>query len=141
MSNIRVNQIITKDSVGVIISNDNFIGTDCFLISKDIAPTTYINRVEKLTHIHKVDYLKNIQKDIDFYPYSEKQGNFSIYTKLKDIINFKCKNCNVYLSAKYYNYFKKFNLEFRFLNDLTPIGLFKNNKFAGLIMPVRVIEQ
>jgi hypothetical protein len=71
LKNIRINQIIKKNSVGIIIDNNSefidFLGTNYFLLAEKIAPINYIKRVKDLNTLYQRDTMEKLGIEFRFH--------------------------------------------------------------------------
>jgi hypothetical protein len=140
--NVRINQIITKSDIGLItkIKDVDYIGTGYFFVRKDQAPQSFISAVNRLDDIRKLaptNFMAKISTNYDDYKISEKDVKYGTVKDGKVI--FETEIRKIGLNYKFYSYFKKqLKVEFRFSDSLIPVGMFKDKKFIGVLMPVKL---
>lgn len=120
------------------IHGKTYIGTEFFFLREDLATTGYVSRHKKLINRRefKEDTFKG-QSDIDSYKCSERE-KFHFLDLKHSIIVLETDIGDVGINYNYYSYFKRRNLDFKFNSTIAPIGLFKDNGFAGVVLPVRL---
>lgn len=136
---VTVSKLINENTITTYIGNEKYLGTKNFILREDICKADYKRRIEKF-------FLREVSKDTfkDFkennYPYQEKELIIPEiiegikYVTLKDSENI------IHIQDIYYKYFKQLGLEFRFIHTVAPIGLFKDNQWVGVVMPIRVTK-
>lgn len=136
---VTVSKLINENTITTYIGNEKYLGTKNFILREDICKSDYKRRIEKF-------FLREVSKDTfkDFkennYPYQEKELIIPEiiegikYVTLKDSENI------IHIQDIYYKYFKQLGLEFRFIHTVAPIGLFKDNQWVGVVMPIRVTK-
>lgn len=133
---VSVTKLFDKYGFTTYIGDDNYMGCAHFFLREDLCKADFKRRVKKLyvrevakdtfKHFIKLDY-KFSEKDL------EEGENYYI---IKD-------DDNITIIQKiYYNYFKQEGFEFRFSDDEKgPIGLFKNNEWVGVVLPMVIKEK
>lgn len=132
---VTVAKIMPKDTIITYIGEDKYLGTGYFLLREDLCKADYRKRVEKLL-------FREIEKDtfkflkIADYSLREKE-TFDYDDK---VIVLKDDEFTTYLNKNYYQYFKQQNLEFRFSPGISPVGLFKNGEWVGVVIPIKIYQ-
>lgn len=135
---VNISKIINNNSVVMKtkINNNTFIGTDCLFIKEDIASKSFKNRIYKRNDIKKVND-DTFNYMINDYNFTEKDiNNFDILEDDTFLIIYINETYKIGVNYNYYSYFKKFGIQLKFKDKISPIGLFKNNSFVGIILPV-----
>lgn len=131
-------QVIKSQYIGAsaVIKGRKYIGTQYFFISEDLAPKGYMNRISNLKEIKELqgnnfEYLT----DFDYYNFSEEEIEAELNMKW---VEFKTNKGIIGMNYTYYSYFKKLGFELRFRGCVEPIGMFKDDEFVGIVLPVRI---
>lgn len=135
---ITVAKIISKEDRGIktIIDDDTYYGTGTFLLKSSMCRSDFKKRVEsQLFREVAADTFKSNKEDI--YEFKEKEliNDGSNYITLKDEGNY------VHINTNYYKYFKELGVEFRFNTKVSPVGMFKNNEWVGIVLPIKVVRK
>lgn len=136
---VTVAKLINEETITTYIGDDKYLGTKNFLLREDVCSTDYKRRVEKF-------FLREVTKDTfkDFkdndYPNEEKELIIPELIEGIKYVTLKDGESIVHVQELYYKYFKQIGLEFRFINKVAPIGMFKENEWVGVVMPIRVTE-
>ena len=133
---VSVTKLFDKDGFSTYIGDDNYMGCAHFFLREDLCKADFKRRVKKL-------YVREVAKDTfkDFtkldYKFSEKDlEERENYYIIKDGENITI------IQKIYYKYFKQEGYEFRFSDDEKgPIGLFKNNEWVGVVLPMVIKEK
>ena len=132
---VTVAKIITKDAITTYIGEDKYLGTGHFLLREDLCKADYKKRIKKLFFREvATDTFKSIK--MEDYSLKEKEA----FDYKEKIICLKDEEFKIYLDKNYYKYFKQQGLEFKFSSNLSYIGLFKNDEWVGVVMPIKVFD-
>ncbi|MFL0245498.1 hypothetical protein [Candidatus Clostridium stratigraminis] len=142
LKKVTVRQIIKSKNIGVKtqIKNKSFIGTEFYFLKEDMATPGFISSINNLGELKEIkgrvfEYLT----DLDEYECSDEDVNYRLLGK--DIIVLKTKIGDIGVNYNYYSYFKKFGVKLRFIGSVNPIGMFKDDEFVGILLPVRIKEE
>lgn len=142
IASITVAKLIPEGSQGLTtyINDEKYYGTGHFILKEYLCKSDFKKRVEKF-------YFREVEKDTfksnkdDIYSYYEKElitqdiSEGTKYVTLKDGENI------IHIQGIYYKFFKQIKLEFKFTDSkLNPIGLFKENEWVGMVLPMKVIK-
>lgn len=122
------------------IGEDKYIGSEHFLLKEDLCKSDLKRRVEKF-------FLREVNEDTfktykdDYYKYSVKDiAKSDIKTGIPYITLIDGTN-TTHIQSKFYQYFKNCKLEFKFNSSVSSIGLFKDDEWVGMVLPVRVSNE
>jgi hypothetical protein len=142
LKKITAAQIIKMHNTALKVKIDGniYIGTNFFFLREDLATSGYINRHKKLINRRelKEDTVKDLS-DIDNYKCIE-NGKFHFFDLKHSIIVLETEIGDIGINYNYYSYFKRRGVNLKFKSSVDPMGMFKNNEFAGAIMPTRIKE-
>ncbi|MGL5153121.1 MAG: DEAD/DEAH box helicase [Clostridium sp.] len=132
-------KLIPEQGITIYIGDDKYYGSGHFLLREDVCKNDLKKRVEKLL-LREVgkDSFKDLKERI--YSNSEKEMLEHEITDGTPYITLKDGDFETNIQPKYYKYFKNLGLEFRFINSIEPVGLFKDGIWVGLVLPVRVTK-
>lgn len=121
----------------------NFIGTEYFFLKEEIASKGFLNRIGALKESREIngnafeyflDGYKFTDNDVEHYKISS-DNLIIILDTGRDKLG------KIGLNYNYYSYFKKLGAQLKFKDRVSPIGLFKDNEFIGVVLPIRIKEE
>ncbi|AJA50086.1 hypothetical protein CPAST_c40570 [Clostridium pasteurianum DSM 525 = ATCC 6013] len=120
------------------INGVNFIGTEYLFLKEVFATKGFKNRINKLSEIKEIkENTFEHLKDSDQYKCSDDGVKYQLLAK-DSIIVLNTKIGDIGINYNYYSYFKKLGTELRFTSNTTPIGIFKDDEFIGVVLPIRI---
>lgn len=133
---VSVTKLFDKDGFSTYIDDDNYMGCAHFFLREDLCKADFKRRVKKL-------YVREVVKDT-FKAFTKLDYKFSEKDLEEHENYYIIKNGeNITIIQKiYYKYFKQEGYQFRFSDDEKgPIGLFKNNEWVGVVLPMVIKEK
>lgn len=122
------------------IKEDKYIGSEYFILREDLCKSDLKKRVEKMffREVTK-DTFKN-HKSLDYkYKLCELE-EFIPSDKYYEFV--EVDNKYIYFDKKFHKYFGELGFNMRFTNNpMNPIGIFKEDEWAGLFLPIRVSKE
>ena len=118
------------------IGEDKYIGSEHFILREDLCKSDLKRRVEKMffREVANDTFKLNKEEEYLFEPKEIKES--------EDYITFKDGEFVIHIQPKFYKFFKDLNYKFKFTSSKTrPIGLFKDDEWIGMILPIRVVKE
>ena len=147
LKGVRPTSILHKANscLSLTIRSEIYLGNEYFILKENKAPAAYIKRWMVLGEVKEInaktfEYLT----DYHYYDFSDNVEDIIIkvgeHADQKGCIKFQFKDSFVWLNHKYYSYFKNLGIEFRFTGTVSPVGMFIENEFVGMLLPVRILN-
>lgn len=134
---VTIANLISTDGVATRIGDYKYYGSMHFLLREDLCNRDFKKKIDKLVLTHvatdtfkyftSLDYKYKFKDVIEFIPDDEKYKFVEV------------NNTHIYYDEKFQKYFNQLGLNIRFTNNATnPIGLFKEDEWVGLFLPIRI---
>ncbi len=125
-----------------MIVGKNWVSNNHFIVNRDVLTKPQNNWLDKQNLPDEDERLENVTKELCKYDVAEKfiaqqiccKGNTVAYTPTKDEEKF-------YVDGRYYHFFTNRKVDIYITDNYNPISalyLIKNNKFVGLLMPLKI---